>query len=432
MRKILLLLIAVIMLNNFLCAEFDINGEIKFSEMWYIFHPHWQLASDNFHLLDIYGINESEDETTKLKVRFQIRMKDNDLTNKIMCYEIIPWEVWVQFRDLFIDNLKLKIGKQYFEWGTADGIHPSSVLTPDDYSNPLSIGEKIPIIAFNVNYFYKSIKLYLIWIPQFIPAKMPEEFPLMSKSGFTMQEVSVVGFNSISNKPDIDYKGNGKAIKLKFSLLNVDFSTGYFEGYDYLPQVRSVVYSLSGTNQFKVTTEMFYPYMKVYTFDWTTSVQGIGFWGEIGIYKYDEIKTEIISPTGTDYIKIISKKPYANYITGIDYNFESGFYLNLQYSYGLPFVRGKDYLEDYIILSLKDTFFDEYVEIESRNILGFNRKYNFKENYEIMLNQSISILPLDDLKLTFALNEIDTKGEKMLLKEWKEYDSLSIEIKYSF
>ncbi len=431
MKNILFLLVVIIMLSNFLYAEFNINGEIKFSEMWYILHPHWQLSKDNFHLLDIYGINESEDETTKLKVRFQIRMKDNGLTNKIMNYEILPWEIWIQFSDLFIDNLKLKIGKQYFEWGTADGIHPTSVLNPDDYSNPLSIGEKIPITAFNVNYFYKNIKIYFIWIPEFISAKMPEEFPLMSESDFTIEGLNVVGFNSSIYNPNIDYKGNGKAVKLKFSLLNIDFSTGYFEGYDYLPQVRSVVYSLAGTNKFNVSTEIFYPYMKVYTFDWTTSIQGMGFWGEIGAYKYDGIKTKIISPFGTYYVNTIDKKIYASYITGIDYNFKSGFYLNLQYSYGLPFVRGKNYLEDYIILSLKDDFFYDYIEVESGNILGFKRKYNFKKNYEIMLNQSISILPLDDLKITLALNEIDSKGN-MLLKDWKEYDSLSFEVKYSF
>jgi len=439
MKRLFVGIIFVTLIPQILIS-FDINGELKFSDLWYIFPEKWELSKDNFHLLDLYTIKESEDESTRLKVRFQVRIKDRnsvssagDLSTmeKIMSYEIIPWEIWAQFNDIPLNNLSIKIGKQYFEWGTADGIHPTSVLNPDDYTNPFSMNEKIPVNALNINYTYESIKLFLIWMPSFTPVKLPEYFSLFDKSMYQLPGIELLNINENVIIPPQKNEGMGKALKLNFSLLNIDFSIGYFQGYDYMPEVNEISYVPVTNNIYNLDIKMFFPKMQVYTFDLTTSIEGFGFWVEIGVYDYDKIYTSVITPMGIEKQKLFDGDPYASYIIGTDYTFENGFYFNLQYSYGLPYLRGKDNLEDYFILTLKDDFLQGLMEFEFANILGWNREYAIKDKNEVMLFQKLSLKPIEDLIFSLLFIEIDAKKD-MLFYNWSQYDSAGLEISYTF
>ncbi len=441
MKKLYFLIILLISPIYIIRAE-DINGELKFSEYWYMFSPKWQLSKDNFHLIDLYTTKESDDSEMKLKIRFQIRLKDNNTANslsdlssdnKITSYEIIPWEIWGEFNDIAINNLSLKIGKQYFEWGTADGIHPSSVLNPDDYSNPFQMGEKIPVTSLNLNYSFNNFKLYFIWIPVWTPAKFPSEFPLIKPDDFILPGTEVLQMNDNLESPSSNPEGMAKAVKLEFSLFNIDFSAGYFQGYDYLPEVKTLNYQLTGNNisQFNLDIGMYFPQMKVYSFDFTTSIAGFGLWTELGVYDYNKVTTTVTTPYGTSMETVIDDKPYASYVIGSDYNFPSGFYVNFQYSYGLPYVRGKKFLEDYFILSLKNTFFEDLLEIEMGNIMGFKRELPIKKNYELMLFQKISYSMTSDLIFSIIFQEIESYGN-VLFKDWAKYDTAGITISYTF
>ena len=225
----------------------------------------------------------------------------------------------------------------------------------------------------------------------------------------------------------------GKAVKLNFTLLDIDLSAGYFHGYDYFPFVKSIKYIPTGnmTTQFDLIIENFFPKMDVYTVDFTTSIKGIGFWGEAGIYDYNKIEIEIITPLDVSKETMIDGKPYASYITGLDYNFENGFYFNLQYAYGLPYVRGKDFLEDYFLLSLQDSYFHGMLEINAGNMLGFNRARNAENNYELMLSQDVRYSALSDLIIGISFSEIIAKGN-VLFQSWEKYDYMNIYISYSF
>ena len=436
-QKTIIFIILLIAITS-LQAEPYFGGEIKFSKAWYIFPEKWQISKDTFHLIDLHLANETE--MIDFKVRGQIRIWDDISANSSqdpgtmgnrMTYEIIPWEAWISIKDIPIKNMNLKAGKQYFEWGTADGIHPTSILNPDDYTDPFALNEKIPVSAVNLNYFISSFKIYLIWIPTFTPVKMPRFFPISEYPlpGPNTELIKIT--NKMAMPPNLP-DGMGKAVKLEFSLLDIDLSAGYFHGYDYMPSVKSLKYSLAGINQFDLNAEIFFPKMDLYTFDLTTSIEGFGFWCETGLYDYNKIETEIFmtnAPFGKE--TVIDGKPYASYVLGTDYTFKHGFYFNLQYTYGLPYIRGKKFLEDYLILALKDNFINGLIEIELGNIFGFKRSINVKNNYELMLMQEIRILPVDDLIIGIRFLEIEAEG-KVLFNSWKQYDSTGFFISYSF
>lgn len=396
----------------------------------------WEIARDKYHLFDLYLKNESArlDFKARVQTRFWDTGNSSDLSSMagIFNYEIIPWEIWAQVNDLPLKNFSLKIGKQYFEWGTADGLHPTSVLNPDDYTDPFAMNEKIPVNAVNLNYFISSFKVFLIWLPSFTPVKLPKYFPFLDHTSYQLPGIELVQIQENTTIPKEQSQGMGWAFKCLFTLLSIDLSCGYFQGYDYMPSIKSVNYTLTGNmlDQFNLDIEMSFPKMKVYTMDLATSLHGFGLWTEVGIYDHDKTTLLINSPLRTEVTGILGG-PYASYVIGTDYSFSGGFYFNLQYAYGLPYVRGKDYLEDYFILSLKDDFFSGLLEIEIANMLGFNRSRALGKNNEMLLSQHIRSLYFDDIILGIIFSEITAYGN-VLFKNWEDYDSLELYISYTF
>jgi len=439
MKKIIILILILFSFITKIFSQIEYGGEFNFSKAWYMFHKKWQMSRDTYHLFDFYIENNIEDKV-KFKARIQIRMWDEILiqtpsdlsdSNKILNFEILPWEFWITINDILINNLNLKLGKQYFEWGTADGIHPTSVINPDDYTNPFSMSEKIPVNAIYLSYVILNLKLELIWLPYFLPAKMPKHFPLFNYSENIMPMTIVKEITEKIDTPKIQPEGIGKGAKISFELLNINFSTGIFTGYDYFPYIKEITFIPLNLTEFSENILLKYPKMLVYTSDFTTSLFGFGLWGEIGVYDYDKLTTFITTPTATFHEIFIDGKPYASYILGTDYTFQNGFYFNLQYSFGLPYVRGREFLEDYFILSLKNDFFEGILETSFNTIYGFKRKYNALKTYELMLTPMFKILVYDDVEINLSITEIIANGN-ILFKDWEKYDLLNLMISYNF
>ena len=128
----------------------------------------------------------------------------------------------------------------------------------------------------------------------------------------------------------------GLGLRISRTLFNIDFALSYFNGNSSLPVLRelSAVPPLAGT--------FYYPRQQVLGFDCAGEFKGIGFWGE-GRAGYCP-KT---SAAGWWCRCIVRDKPvtvensfrlletsYWKYVLGLDYNFGSGFYANLQFLHG--------------------------------------------------------------------------------------------------
>ncbi len=411
----------------------DIVGDVKLTKSWYIIKDNWSPDNDAFNTLDI-TVNDSADDNIKFKAGFQLRYYDyENITNtdnlkytESDSFILIPKEIWLEIYDIPFENISFKVGKQLFEWGTADGIHPASVLNPDDFSNPFVLS-KIPVWAADLSYILDPVKISGIWIPQFSPARLPGYFKLFDYSSFQQQGILISGIKENIKMPV--YREEFAA-HIDFSLDCIDFSLGYFKGYDYIMSAENLIYTMDTFNKFFLNAVYTYPELKVYTFDAATSIAGAGFWFEAGIYDYNKESMSIITPSGKEQVELFSGKPYASYIFGSDYSFENGFYLNIQYSYGLGYTRGENNLTDYILLLNKYTLFD-IATVELMNTFEWNRRVNIKNNYGYMLSQSLNIELTDNFSLDIIMTEIDGYG-KVLFKNWKEYDNFTFEFKYSF
>ncbi len=437
MKLLFILLLTFISVLN---AEKEFGGEFKFSKAWYVYSNKWKNAKDTYHLFDLHLKNQIDniDYKGRVQIRFWDSYKEKEIDGlqnmgNVLSYEIIPWEVWVRINNIPVERMSLQIGKQYFEWGTADGIHPTSVLNPDDYTDPFALNEKIPVNAFNLNYYISSFKIFLIWIPGFTSVKMPGFFNFYNTDEYNLPGTELVNINEKYKRPSGLADGMGKAVKVCFSLFHIDFSCGYFSGYDYMPVAEKYEYFLTGNmvNQLGLLISSIYPKMRVYTFDLTTSIEGFGFWSEAGVYDYFKKDTLIITPQGLSRREVFNGEPYVSYVFGTDYSFINGFYINLQYAYGLPYVRGKELLEDYIVFAFKDEFANGLFGIEIGNMLGFKRNLPVKNNYEIIITPELKSYYFDDVVIGLMFSIVDAKGD-VLFKDWQKYNSLKFYVSCIF
>jgi len=419
----------------------QLGGEMKFSGLWYMTPNKWQYARDNYQLFDLTMSDDPADNIS-YKARVQTRLfrggtvsSLSDLSDfkAVSAYEIIPWEIWVKINDIPFKNLSIKAGKQYFEWGTADGIHPGSALNPDDYTNPFAMGDKIPVTALDLNYTFNSVKFDLVWVPVFTPVKMPKYFPMFDNSAYQMPGFEIVSTTEALTLPKQKAGGMGMAANLAFSLFNIDFSVGAFDGYDYLPKLKQLTYDTTsaGVAKLALDADFDFPKLRLYSFNAASDIAGIGYWLEAGVYDYNNAASLSSSPFGVQSTTVFDGKPYISYVAGGDYNFQNGLYINLQYACGLPYVRGKGNMEDYLMLSVKQDFFYGLLDVELANMFGARRKYALKDNYEIILMQKLSYNATDNLVFSLFVSEIGAKGNT-LFNAWKDYDSLGTELSYAF
>ncbi|MCA9516989.1 MAG: hypothetical protein KC635_18730, partial [Myxococcales bacterium] len=111
--------------------------------------------------------------------------------------ELDPWRVesdalYVDFYDLGVDGLDLRVGRQQLIWGSADRFHPVSNLNPLDLEDPTRFGRVIAnemvTLALRPDWeaggdgddgpWLDEIALQIVFVPFFKPARLPRSAEL--------------------------------------------------------------------------------------------------------------------------------------------------------------------------------------------------------------------------------------------------------------
>ncbi len=75
--------------------------------------------------------------------------------------------------ELNYSSFDLKIGKQIFAWGKADGFNPTDNLNPRDYIDLFVEEEKIGVPAINLLYYWNDFTFDMVFIPTYTPTRLP-------------------------------------------------------------------------------------------------------------------------------------------------------------------------------------------------------------------------------------------------------------------
>jgi hypothetical protein len=116
----------------------------------------------------------------------------------------------------------VKIGRQIYSWGKADGLRITDVLSPCDYSEHITrdFDEiRIPVDSVKYRYLFSKANLELVWIPIFTEAIYPTGEANPWYVG-TAQGVTINPAEEVDDK-----LGNSElATRLSFHLNGIDFS----------------------------------------------------------------------------------------------------------------------------------------------------------------------------------------------------------------
>lgn len=117
----------------------------------------------------------------------------------------------------------VKIGRQIYSWGKADGIRITDILSPCDYSEYITrdFDEiRIPVDSVKYRYLFPMADLELVWIPTFTEAVYPKDEDNPWYVGETYNKATINPAEKVEDK-----LGNSElAARLSFYLSGVDFS----------------------------------------------------------------------------------------------------------------------------------------------------------------------------------------------------------------
>ncbi len=363
-------------------------------------------------------------------------IQSNDLQNieNINLLEINIKETYIDFYEFISKNLDIRIGKQRIAWGTADKLNPTDNLNPDNLEDIMDFGNKISSHAIKLTYYLGDYSLEGVFIPVFTPAILPsDEWMSAFFSSLPIPENLILqSYSDTVIIPQKTFKENSMfAVKLSGNILKYDFSVSYFNGRDDIPLINNITITPISPTLINADVQMMYPKMQVIGADFSGQIGDIGIWGEGACFIPEKVTMEMTTiGVGTDTSLAINSIPYYKYVIGADYTFKNGLYFNGQYLHGFIQERGKNSLNDYIILAVEKKFFDD---LQIR--FGFGAEIedykNVKNSSAFSIMPEISYFPMDNGEIDLGAYLINGTNNTNFGKV-EMNDELYLKFKYYF
>ena len=348
-------------------------------------------------------------------------------------------EAYMDFYGFIFRDLDMRIGRQRIAWGTADKLNPTDNLNPDDLEDIWDFGRHQGSDGLNLAYYLNDLAISLIYIPLFTPAILPQGDwrsllipPLDIPAGLTI-------INTIDSiiSPEPNYSTSSTfGFKIAKRLLGIDFSLSYVYGHDDLPIMKTIIITpASNPGEVEIKTDLFFPKNRVFGLDLAGAVADIGIWAEVAMILPEEVMmTTDLSALGMGIMDsvILEDQIYIKYVTGADYTFNNGTYINVQYVHGFFHERGEGNLEDYIMIGLEWPLFNDRLKLKPVNGGIEIKDYEkIRDNYAIIFSPAISYHPIDNFEIDLGARWIQGTSTTTFGRV-KDNSQAYLNVKYSF
>ena len=359
--------------------------------------------------------------------------------------KINPWnldirEAYVEVSRFIFDRLDLKVGRQRIAWGTADRFNPTDNLNPYDLEDLFDFGRYNGSDAINLLWhFGHSSSLQAVYMPFFRPANLPVGyFADLFHPAVSLPEYLTL--NAISDQllmpPSTLYEQASGGARFRGFAFNTDFSFSYLYGRDVLPMATlariTPVDNIAGTScsmtsAIDVYAELVYPRHHIWGMDLAGAIGPVGVWAEAAMILPEKavlLVTDLSalmppeSPLpGTLTTTQLRKQAYVKYVVGADYTFRNGTYLNMQYLHGFFHEKGRENLNDYLLMGLEKSLWQNKLLI--RPLAGGVSVTDWKDmgnNYAIFFTPEVSYTGIDNLSVKLGAFLFSGKGDELFAR----------------
>jgi len=415
------------------------------------------LLEDDAAQLPIYheaslGLVATPAEQLELHLSGRLRFYDVAITSGLaglgdpaqaMPMDLLLWDASVDVYDVIKDRLDLRVGKQRIAWGTADRFNPTDNLNPEDLSDFLAFGAKLPTWALRADVVIVDsyLKLTGVWLPGPVPALMPRfgELPLGGSTTGSIGDLVPPGITTTMGEiglglPRADLMHSMQALKASGSVVGVDWSLSYFHGYDDIPIEKDVAIRVVTPVEIAVDATAILPETHVVGADLAGELFTVGWWVETAVFFPQEVALALSAPTPqgvrTAEAVILRADPYTKLTAGLDYTFFWGSYVNLQYVHGLFAERGSA-LHDYLVLALRHNFFDGKLTLTNGFMFEADGLKDVANNYGVSMAYELLYKPFDNIDLSLGHVMIGGEGNA-LFASMAHGDQTYLKAKVSF
>lgn len=172
-------------------------------------------------------------------------------------------EVREMYFDVYLNNLDMRIGKQYVIWGVIEGIRVVDEINPMDFREliiPDLLDYRIPLWTFKADYYHKKTAYEFLWIPDL-------KFNKPAPAGSEWELFQVL---PNTTKPEsFNLKNSEVGFKITREMLNATFSLSYFYTWDDYPTTFRVINSAQIRANSQDSLAIFPTYMRMQMFGGT-------------------------------------------------------------------------------------------------------------------------------------------------------------------
>lgn len=472
--KILIAIITSLLVFTTASHSLDFRGSIE-TDIRFAPEQEWEIVFTKFTLdTEITGqLSERlailvEPRIVSFPIKKTVDLADLQTRSKADPVQLELGEAYGELRDFLIKKLDVKIGRQRVAWGVADKFNPTDNLNPDDLSDLLNFGEKIPSLGISALwYIADSSKIQVVWLPLFEPAALPlltEELQQEMASQIDMtphtgsefldsllydmlvsQGIDLTNINQKSKLPEPKLANSTVGVKVGTMLFDFDCSASYVYGFDDIGTPETIEISMLEGLTPKTTAFMGYHRLHVIGADLAGSLgwlNDLGIWAEAAYFipERKKFKTLLYLP---DYLlgiaeisggqiedgalvvteQKIADEPYFKITAGSDYTFKNDIYINFQYVRGLPVENAPDLIGDYFVARAERSFMHEAIKATAFALWSSN-------DGSWGVGPGIEYYPVDNAELD-VLYFYPIGSEDSKLKQLSD-SLLIIDVKWSF
>lgn len=367
----------------------------------------------------------------------RVRLQGDGVVEEDDQWQVRSEAAYVDVKDLLIDGLDLRVGRQVLVWGAADVFNPTDALSSKSFENPVKFGENLPSPALNLHYHVGSLDLNAIYVSHFqaprLPpgleqrfftsGRIPESFQDLARE-FQEQDGEV----DLNLRPDVP-SSRLWGLRAAANVGGLDMSLSYADTREVVPVLRKLDVLAFDPEALRATVdaETFFPRKRVYGADVAGQLPFLddaGFWVEAAwhVPEEDVLTVEFLgAPLASDPIL---EDPYLKYTVGGDYTFGDGYLLQLQVVRGFIDENAKELLHTYVSAGVEKAFFTDVLRARLFEI------YN-TEDGGLIVNPDFLWRATDHVDV--ALGGLLYAGrDGSLLKETPTGDQYYVELRYAF